>query len=250
VKADSLSAELADKKHRLARGFVDSHCQLVVFPGFFQGLPHLGLGREKAVGRHGVVQALVRAEMVVVVDKSAKARLGLGEFQGFGPAPELLAHGLPEPLAFAEGFGVVGAGDHVPYALLVQQPLELARAAPSVVLPALVGEQFLGLSKTLDAFKQGFHDEVRGLLQPQLPGHHVTAVVVHEGDQIHSLPVTRKHETGDVALPQFARPGPFKAPDNLPFLPVFFSGLAVWEAFFPDHPPNLRLAGLQAFETG
>jgi hypothetical protein len=69
VQADGLIAELAHQENRLARGLVESQGQLVLGPSRFHGLAHLALDPEKAVSRHGVVDTLVRAEVVVVVDK-------------------------------------------------------------------------------------------------------------------------------------------------------------------------------------
>jgi hypothetical protein len=69
VQADGLIAELAHQEYRLPSGFVERQSQLVLSPSRFHGLAHLALDPEKTVCRHGVVDALVRAEVVVVVDK-------------------------------------------------------------------------------------------------------------------------------------------------------------------------------------
>jgi hypothetical protein len=76
MQADSLVAELAHQKDALARGFIHGFGELVLLPSRFQAQPHLAFRSEEAVCRDGVVQALVRSEVVVVVDEGAQALLG------------------------------------------------------------------------------------------------------------------------------------------------------------------------------
>jgi hypothetical protein len=168
VQAQRLPADLAHQEHRLSRWFVQRQGQLVPGPGGLQGPPHLDLRPKEAVGRHGVVDALVGAEVVVVVDEVTQALLGLVQLLRLGPAPELRAHRPPEALALAQGLGVVRPGHHVLDALLHQQLLELALAPPGEILPALVREQLLGLAEALHALKQGLLHEHAGLLHPRV----------------------------------------------------------------------------------
>jgi hypothetical protein len=108
VQAHGLVAKLAHQKHRLACRLVERQGQLVLGPGFFHGFAHLVLDPEEAVGRHGVVDALVGSEMVVVVDEVGQAFLGFQQFLRLDPGPELLPHRAPEPLALAQGLRMVG----------------------------------------------------------------------------------------------------------------------------------------------
>jgi len=95
-----------------------------------QSLPDIALHLEEAVSRHQAPDALVRA-VVVVVDQVVPEPLpGLREAPGACARPELLAEGLPEPLALAQGLRVVAAGHHVVDALLDQQLLEAALPPP------------------------------------------------------------------------------------------------------------------------
>jgi hypothetical protein len=221
VQADGLVADLADQEHALPRRFIHGQGQLVLGPGRFQGFAHLALDPKEAVGRHGVVQALVRAEMVVMVHPEREPFLGVVKFERLHPAPELLTHGLPKAFALAQGLGMMGSGNDVPDALAVQEGLEAALAPPSEILPALVREEFQGLPEALDAFQERLLDELGRLLHAQFPGHDVAAVVVHEGHQVHALAVPRQQEAGDVRLPELAGPGPFKTPDDGLLLPFF-----------------------------
>ena len=77
MQADGLVAELAHQEHRLPRGLVKCQGQLVLGPSLFHGLAYLALDPKEAVGRHGVVDALVGAEVVVVVDEVGQALLGV-----------------------------------------------------------------------------------------------------------------------------------------------------------------------------
>jgi hypothetical protein len=206
MQAHGLLAELPHQEHALALGLIHRQRELVLGPGGLKAQAHLVLRAEETIRRHGVVQALVGAEVVVVVDEISQALLGLVQLLRPHPGPELLAHGLPKAFALAHGLRVLGAGEDVLDALTVQQLAEAAGAAPGVILPALVREQLLGLAEALDAFQERFLHEVRGLLQPQPPRDDVAAVVVHKGDQVHLLAVAGQVEAGDVGLPQLAGP--------------------------------------------
>ena len=108
MQGQSLATDLPHQEHRLTRGPIQGLRQLVPLPDRLQGFAHLALGPEEAVRRHGVVDALVWAEVVVVVDEVPQALLGLEELLRLGPGPELGAHGAPEALALAQGLGVMG----------------------------------------------------------------------------------------------------------------------------------------------
>jgi len=153
MQAHRLVAELAHQEHRLPRGLIERQSQLVLRPGLFHGPAHLALGPKEAVGRHGIAYALVRAEVVVVVDEVRQPLLGIQQLQGLNTGPEFFAHRAPEALAFAQCLGVVGLGDHVLYALLGQELLKLAPAPPGIVLPPLVRQQFHRLAEALNALQ-------------------------------------------------------------------------------------------------
>jgi hypothetical protein len=108
VQADGLVADLAHQEHRPPGGLFHGQTFLVLAPRRLQRLAHRALGPKKAVGGRGVVQGLMGAEMVVVVDVVGQSPLGILQVLRLGPGPELLAHGLPEALAFAHRLRVVG----------------------------------------------------------------------------------------------------------------------------------------------
>jgi hypothetical protein len=140
VQAHRLVADLAHQEHRLARRLVQRHGQLVLGPGRFNGLAHLALRPEEAVCRCGVVDALVWAEMVVMVDEVGQPLLGFQQFLWFNTGPEFFAHRAPEALALAQGLRVMRPRHHVLDPLLRQQLLELALAAPGEILAPLVAQ--------------------------------------------------------------------------------------------------------------
>jgi hypothetical protein len=101
MQGKGLIPELANQKDGIPGWLIERQGQFIVLPGFFQRDAHLGFRPKKAVRRHGVVQSLVGAEVVVVVDEMEEPLLGFFKLQWFHPAPEFFAHGLPETFAFA-----------------------------------------------------------------------------------------------------------------------------------------------------
>jgi len=101
VQTQGLPADLADQKNRLPGRFVQGQGQLVFGPGRFQCLADLVLGPEETVRWHGVVDALVWPEVVVMVDEMSQALLGLEKVLRLGTAPKLRTHCAPEPFALA-----------------------------------------------------------------------------------------------------------------------------------------------------
>jgi len=73
VHRDRLAIYLADQKRRRARELPRRQPDLVFRQRFFDRLPHFALRAKKSVGRHHVVDALIGAEMVVVIDKVLEA---------------------------------------------------------------------------------------------------------------------------------------------------------------------------------
>ena len=240
VQAHRLVANLAHQEYWLARRLVERQGQLVLGPGRLNRFSNLAFRSKETVRRHGVSDPLVGPEMVVVVDPESEAFLRFQQFLGFDAGPEFLAHRAPEAFTLAQGLGVVRPGHHMLDALFGQKLLELTLAPPCVILTPLVRQQLFGLSKALYALQKGLLHKVRGLFHPQLPGHHVTAEIVHERDKVYPLAVARQDKAGDVRLPQFAGLGPFKAPDHRLVAPALVRGFALGELFLLDDPLDLR----------
>jgi hypothetical protein len=103
MQAHRLPAELPHQENPLALRLIHRHGELVLGPCGFEPRAHLVLGPKEAVGGHGVVQALVGAEMVVVVDEISQALLGFVQLLRLHSRPELLAHGGLHPVQWTAG---------------------------------------------------------------------------------------------------------------------------------------------------
>lgn len=82
----------------------------------------------------------MRALEVVVLHEQPDASLTILEVGEHRARQKLLPHRLPEPLDLAAGLRVVRTALHVGDPLPAQLRLELRRATPRRVLPALVGQ--------------------------------------------------------------------------------------------------------------
>ena len=103
-------------------------------------------------------------------------------------------------------------------ALFLQKLLEIPFATPGKILPPLVAQDFLRLSKPIDPRQQGLDHQFLLLLQGQGPGNDIPAVVVEKNRQVHPLAMPRQNETCDVGLPQIPCHGPLKPPGQLALL--------------------------------
>jgi hypothetical protein len=177
-------ADLPEEEDRSARGLLQRQGQLVGLHLRLERLAQRVLGAEEAVGGHGSVDALMRAEVVVVAEEVRHALPRLGQVLGPGAVPQLLSDRLPQALALTQGLGMVRARDDVADALACQELLEGALPAPGEVLAALVGQDLLRLAVTGDAFQERLADEFATLLRRQLPAHDVAAEVVQEDRQV------------------------------------------------------------------
>ena len=87
-------------------------------------------------------------------------------------------------------------------------PLEAGLTAPVRVLASIVSEHLFGHTVLGDAATIGLEHVGSRLAAIQPQGSNVTAVVVHEADQVGVAPC--QPEGHDVALPQLVGSGPFE----------------------------------------
>lgn len=160
-----LVADLAEQVHALARRFSHRLIQLARRQTLFVRPAQRLLRPEESIGGDEPTDALVRAEKVVVRDKVRKPLARVRQILRLCALPEFAADRLPQPLALAQGLRVVCSCDDVLDAFAQEHLLKLALAAPGEVLPALVGEHFLGFAKARDAVHQGFDHELCALLR-------------------------------------------------------------------------------------
>jgi hypothetical protein len=182
----------------------------------------LGLGTEEPVRGSEAGERLMRAREVVVRDPISKALASLDEVLRFDALPEFPVDGRPHPLRLANSLRMMCSGDHVLDALADEQLLEGGLPPPREVLPALVGQHFLGLPELLDSVELRVHDQVLGLPERERIAHDEPAVVVQEDRQVHALLLALQHEGRDVRLPELARPCPLEPADLIrrPPLPL------------------------------
>lgn len=164
------------------------------------GRTHRGGGTEEPIRRRQPLQRLVRALEVVVLHEQSHPSLTVLEVSEHGARQKLLPHRLPEPLDLAAGLRVMRAALHVCDPLSAQLPLELRRAAPGGVLPALIGQNLARRAILGNAARQRLQHQCAPLVVRHRQAHQVTRVIVEERCDIHPLvPTQQKGE--QVRLP-------------------------------------------------
>ena|GEM_PF-3460715 len=202
--------DAAKQVHRLTQWIPQRQPQLVVAQRPRQRRPQRVLRTKETVRRHTPVDALVRAEEVVVSDPVAQTPLSLRQIVGAHPLPQLLADRLPQTLALAHRLRVTRSRQHMADAQVLQALAESALAAPAVILRTPVREDLRRLAVAQQTLLQRLEHQLVALMRQQTPGHDVAAVIVQEQRQIHTPPRTRQHVARDVALPQLTRPRPLE----------------------------------------
>ena len=101
------------KIHGRSSLLAHSELKRVLLAALLYGLLNIIGYTEKAVGRTGPADPLVRALVVVVADPVVEALAGVGERGEHRLLQELLPDRFPEPLDLAQGHGVLGGRAHV-----------------------------------------------------------------------------------------------------------------------------------------
>jgi hypothetical protein len=184
------------------------HFEQVFLDARFDGFAQLGGDLKKAVCRAKALNALVRPLVVVVTDPEPDAFACRLEAFELGPGEELLPDGLPEPLDLAQRHRMMRPGLEMVRAVLLHLGLETGGAAPVHILPAIVGEHFLGRLIFAGGDAKDLQHVLRRVAAEQIGSHDETGVIVHEGDEVG---VTATQPEGeDVGLPHLIGSSPLK----------------------------------------
>ena len=192
------------------------------------------------------VDALVRALEVVVLDEERHPAQAVREVREHRLAQKLVPQRLPEALDLAQRLGMLRPALAVRDAVPAQQLLELRRATPGRVLPALVGQHLARLTVLGDAALERFDDQARLLVVRHRPRHEVPRAVVHEANQVHTL-MPPQLEREDVRLPELVRLCAFEAALRL-VTPLHLGRLSQQAGLVQD-PPHRRLRDAEALEA-
>lgn len=164
VHRDGLAPYLAHEKGRRSRQLPRGQTDLVLRHRLLDRTSHVALRAEKPIGRHHVVDPLVGAEVVVVVDKVLEALPRFVEIERAHPLPKLVANRLPQPLALSYGLRMMTPSHDVLDSVFAEELFELGSSPPGKILLPLVGKYLFRPAKTLDAVEKGFHDKLARLL--------------------------------------------------------------------------------------
>jgi hypothetical protein len=161
--------------------------------------PQFLRNREEPICRIQPVQRLVRSFVVVVLHPQPNPLPCLLETLELCPTEELFPDRLPEPFDFAQGHRVMGLTLEVMDVIFLKFLLEARFAAPTRILPAIVGEHLLGYAVLADRRAIDLQHILRALAAEQIQPDDVARVVIEKRDQVGVLAAQPKRE--DVRLP-------------------------------------------------
>lgn len=245
--AEVLIAETADQIKRLLRRLLLCGEQRVGCHLRLDRCAHVRRCAEEAIRGHESIQPLVRALEVVVLDVEPNTTLTVREIGKYRLAEKLLPQRLPESLDLAERLRMLRSTAHMRDPATAQQLLEVRRATPRAVLPALVGQDLARLAVLGDAAFERFDHQTRFLVVRHRPRHQEPRVVIHERGDVHAL-MPPKLEREDVALPELVRLRALEPPLRL----VAGLGLLALhdEPLLVEDPPHRRLRDPESYEPG
>jgi hypothetical protein len=154
VHAHLLVADLPEQVRTRPRRARERQRQLIRRQPLLVRAPQRLFRAEIAVRRHQPPDPLVRPEEVVVRDVVGDPLARVTHVLELHPLDQLALDRLPQPLALAHRFRVVGARHHVPDAELPEQLLEFRLAAPREELPPLVAQDLARLAKAAHTDEQ------------------------------------------------------------------------------------------------
>jgi hypothetical protein len=205
-----LTAHAADHVKGIHGTSAQRQLQAIFRDALFNRLPQIGSDLEEPVRRTKPPDPLVRPLVVVILNPQRGALRRFIEAVKLRPLPKLPQHRLPEPLDLAKGHRVVGPRADVFNPVFLQLLLETGLAPPVGVLPAIVGQHFLGNSVLGYPAPVGLQHVLGRLAAVQPQGRHIAAVVVDEADQVGV--VASQPDGQNIALPELVRPGALKKP--------------------------------------
>ena len=195
---------------RIDRTSPKGQFQDILLNAFLQRLFQIVGNLEKSIGGTQAADALVGPFMIVIRNPKMGPRYRLFETVELSPLEKLVLDRLPETLNFTERHWMMRARPDVLHTVLFHLFFKTGLAPPVRVLTSIVGEHLFGNTVFGDAAAVGLQNMGRGLAAIQPQGGNVTAVVIHEADQIGVA--TCQPEGHDVALPQLVGTGPFEEP--------------------------------------
>ena len=215
---DGLAVHAPDHVERRLRFAAQGQLQEVLLNAGLDGLAEFGLDLEEAVSRAQSFDALIGPLVVVMFDPDFDAFAGGLERIELGAHEEVLPDGGPEALHLAERHRMLRPRLEVLHAILLQHRFEAASAAPSGILPAVVGQHLFGRLILADGHAIHFNHRCRRGAAEQIRSHDEPRVIIHEGDEVGVTSAQPERE--DVRLPHLIGRGPLKepGPDHVPLL--------------------------------
>ena len=203
-------AQPPDQVERRLRGLLARESQRVRRHRRLDCAAHRGGRPEVPIRRRQPLERLVRPLEVVVLHIQRHPSLAVREVREHRARQQLLPQRLPEPLDLAAGLRVVRAALHVRDAVALELRLELRRAAPRRVLPALVGEDLPRCPVRRDPARERLEHQRAPLVVRHREAHQEPRVIVEERRHVHPL-VAAQQEREQVRLPQLVRLRPLEA---------------------------------------
>jgi hypothetical protein len=195
-----LATHAAHHVKRVHRTTPKRQLQCVFLHPLFHCLFQIVGDLKKPVGRTQPADALVGTLVIIVLEPEGGPLCGLLEAVKLGALQKLVQYRFPKPLDFAKRHGMVGTRSDVLDTVFFHLPLEPGLSPPVGVLPAVVGEHLPGYAVFGNPAPVGLQNVFGRLAAIQPQGGDVSAVVVHEADQVRVS--TSQSEGHDVALPQ------------------------------------------------
>jgi hypothetical protein len=240
-------AQPADEIERLSRWLLARQPQRIGRHRRLDHRPHLHRRAEETIRRRQPFEPLVRALEVVVLDEEADPSLAIVEVSKDGPGQKLLPHRLPETLDLPAGLWMVRPALHVRDAVAPKLLLEIGRAAPSRVLPTLVGQDLPRRTVVGNPARQRFHHQRAALVMRHRQAHQVARVIVQKRRDVHPL-VLAQQESEEIGLPELVWLRPLEA--MLLGLGFRFGRLALLrQPLGVQHTPHRRLGSADPEET-
>lgn len=171
-------AETTDEVEGFAGGLLVGEAHRVVGDALFDGLTHLRSGAEEAVCRHETSERLVRPLEVVGMNEEPDTACAVCKIRKHRARQKLRPKRLPKAFDLADGLRMLWATLDVANAVAAELVLEFRFAAPSGVLPALIGEDFARRPEVRDAACERLHHERRPLVMRERMRHEKARVIV------------------------------------------------------------------------
>lgn len=205
---DGLSVHASHHVERRLRFAAQRQFQEVFLNAGLDGFAQFGLDLKEAVGRAQAIDALVGPLMVVMFDPEFDPLACRLEAVELGSNQEVLPDGGPEPFDFAQRHWMLWPGLEMGHMILFKLRFEAAGAAPTGVLPAVIGQHLLGRLILTGGHSVHLDHRVGRGAAEQVGPDNEPRVIVHEGDEISVT--TTQTEGEDVRLPHLIGRGPLE----------------------------------------